>query len=98
VDLTGYYFPDYPNVPADDYIYALKRKAFLLGLDISGTGVRNDFANPDENKRKEDIIPGKKMDRDSGEIRRTGNQNFFRRSIGGRLYLGSDDELDGKRH
>jgi sugar phosphate isomerase/epimerase len=56
VDLTGYYFPGYPNVPADDYIYALKRKAFLLGLDISGTGVRNDFANPDENKRKEDII------------------------------------------
>ncbi len=55
VDLTGYYFPGYPDVPPDDYIYAIKRKAFLLGLDISGTGVRNDFTNPDENKRKEDI-------------------------------------------
>jgi sugar phosphate isomerase/epimerase len=55
VDLTGYYFPGYPNVPTNQYIYALKRKAFLLGLDISGTGIRNDFTNPDENKRKEDI-------------------------------------------
>ncbi len=60
VDLTGYYFPGYPNVPPDDYIYALKRKAFLLGLDISGTGVRNDFSNADENKRKEDITLVKK--------------------------------------
>ncbi len=60
VDLTSYYFPGYPNVPPDDYIYALKRKAFLLGLDISGTGVRNDFSNADENKRKEDIALVKK--------------------------------------
>lgn len=55
IDLTGYYFPGYPNVPSDEYIYHLKRKAFLLGLDISGTGVRNDFTDPDENKRKADI-------------------------------------------
>lgn len=60
VDLTGYYFPGYPNVPADDYIYALKRKAFLLGLDISGTGIKNDFTTPDENKRKEDITLAKR--------------------------------------
>ncbi|MBA4140804.1 MAG: sugar phosphate isomerase/epimerase [Segetibacter sp.] len=60
VDITGYYFPGYPNVPPDDYIYALKRKAFLLGLDISGTGVRNDFTNADESKRKEDIALVKK--------------------------------------
>ncbi len=60
VDLTAYYFPGYPNVPSDEYIYNLKRKAFLLGLDISGTGVRNDFTNPDANKRKEDIILIKK--------------------------------------
>ena len=60
VDLTGYYFPGYPAVPADDFIYALKKKAFLLGIDISGTGVRNDFTNPDENKRKEDILLIKK--------------------------------------
>src|SRR5687767_2969206 len=43
VDLTGYYFPGYPAVPSDDYLYHIKRKAFRLGLDISGTGVRNDF-------------------------------------------------------
>lgn len=55
VDLTGYYFPGYPAVPEDSYIFHLKRKAHQLGLDISGTGVRNDFTNPDENKRREDI-------------------------------------------
>ncbi len=55
VDLTGYYFPGYPAVPTDDFIFKLKRKAFLLGLDISGTGVRNDFTDPDASKRKADI-------------------------------------------
>lgn len=55
VDLTGYYFPGYPQVPSDEYIYHIKRKAHLLGVSISGTGVRNDFTNPDANKRKEDI-------------------------------------------
>src|SRR5688500_6061974 len=34
-DLTGYYFPGYPQVPADDYVFHIKQKAFLLGLDIS---------------------------------------------------------------
>jgi len=60
VDLTAYYFPGYPAVPTDSFIYALKKKAFLLGVDISGTGVRNDFTNPDVNKRKEDILLVKK--------------------------------------
>lgn len=55
IDLTAYYFPGYPVVPPDSYIYQLKQKAFRFGLDISGTGVRNDFTNPDVNKRKEDI-------------------------------------------
>jgi len=55
VDLTGYYFPGYPKVPSDEYIYHIKRKAHLLGVSISGTGVRNDFTNPDANKRKEDV-------------------------------------------
>jgi len=56
VDLTGYYFPGYPQVPSDEYIYHLKRKAHLLGVSISGTGIRNDFTNPDPLKRKEDIL------------------------------------------
>ncbi len=55
IDPTGYYFPGYPEVPSDSYINEFKRKAFLLGLDISGTGVRNDFATPDEASRKADV-------------------------------------------
>jgi sugar phosphate isomerase/epimerase len=54
IDPTGYYFPGYPDVPGDDFINRFKRKAFLLGLDISGTGVRNDFANPDIFAREAD--------------------------------------------
>jgi len=55
IDPTGYYFPGYPAVPPDAYINEFKRKAFLLGLDISGTGVRNDFAIPDPERRAADI-------------------------------------------
>ena len=55
VDLTGYFFPGYPAVPTDEFINDVKRKAFQLGLDISGTGVRNDFANPDPAKRAADV-------------------------------------------
>jgi len=55
VDPTGYYFPGYPDVPPDRYLYDLKRKAFELGLEISGTGVRNDFTVLDQDKRKSDI-------------------------------------------
>jgi sugar phosphate isomerase/epimerase len=55
VDITGYYFPEYPNVPSDEYLYHIKRKAFRLGLDITGTGVRNDFTDPDTSKRKDHI-------------------------------------------
>ena len=55
IDPTGYYFPGFPEPPSDEYINEFKRKAFLLGLDISGTGVRNDFANPDSPARKADI-------------------------------------------
>ena len=55
IDPTGYYFPGYPDVPSEDFMREFKRKAFLLGLDISGTGIRNDFANPDETSRNTDI-------------------------------------------
>ena len=51
VDLTGYYFPGYPQVPSDDYIYSVKKKAFSLGLYINGTGVRNDFTWADPARR-----------------------------------------------
>ncbi|MDX2249138.1 MAG: sugar phosphate isomerase/epimerase family protein [Bacteroidia bacterium] len=55
VDITAYYFPGYPQVPSDEFLYNIKRKAFLLGLDISGTGVRNDFTEPDPEKRKSSV-------------------------------------------
>lgn len=55
IDPTGYYFPGYPNPPSNGFINEFKREAFLLGLEISGTGVRNDFANPDPAMRKADI-------------------------------------------
>ncbi len=55
VDITGYYFPGYPEVPSEDYIFAVKRYANLKGVDISGTGVRNNFANPDKAAREKDV-------------------------------------------
>lgn len=55
LDPTGYFFPGYPKVPADKYVNDFKRRAFQLGLDISGTGVRNDFATPDKAKRAADV-------------------------------------------
>jgi sugar phosphate isomerase/epimerase len=55
IDPTGYYFPGYPKVPSDKYINDFKRRAFILGLDISGTGVRNNFATPDKGKRAVDV-------------------------------------------
>ncbi|HEY1339675.1 MAG TPA: TIM barrel protein, partial [Bryobacteraceae bacterium] len=68
VDLTGYYFPGYPKVPSDEYIYDLKRKAYVNGVSISGTGVRNDFTLPDAAARKAEIervknwvVAGEKM-------------------------------------
>jgi len=54
VDLTGYYFPGYPAVPSNEYIYGMKRKAFHLGLEICGTGVRNDLSIVDAAKRNEE--------------------------------------------
>jgi sugar phosphate isomerase/epimerase len=60
LDVTGYYFPGYPEVPTDEYINNFKRKAFLLGIDISGTGIRNNFASPDPKVRAADVELAKK--------------------------------------
>jgi sugar phosphate isomerase/epimerase len=59
VDITGYYFEGYPEVPAPDYLYRIKRTAHALGIEISGTGVRNDFSIPDKalrEKEKERVL------------------------------------------
>jgi sugar phosphate isomerase/epimerase len=55
VDVTGYFFPGYPHAPTDEYLYKLKRRAFDLGLAISGTGVRNDFTAADKATRDEGV-------------------------------------------
>jgi sugar phosphate isomerase/epimerase len=55
LDITAYYFPGYPVVPADEALFQFKRKAFQLGVDISGTGVRNDFTEPDATKRNDHV-------------------------------------------
>ena len=55
VDPTGYYFPGHPTPPPDDFLNEFKRKAHILGLDISGTGVRNNFAVADKSAREADI-------------------------------------------
>jgi sugar phosphate isomerase/epimerase len=51
-ELTSYYFPQ-PVTPA--YLRRLKQECFLLGLDVSGTAVGNDFAHPPGPKRQEQI-------------------------------------------
>jgi sugar phosphate isomerase/epimerase len=55
VDTTGYYFPGYPKVPADEYLYNLKKKAYYNGVTISGTGVRNDFTLADPTALKAQV-------------------------------------------
>ena len=55
VDPTGYYFPGHPEPPSDAYVHAIKLRAFRNGLDVSGTGVRNDFTVPDAAKREADV-------------------------------------------
>ena len=59
VDPTGYYLPGYekngPGVPTDKFIFDLKRRAFDLGLGISGTGVGNNFTVADRAARANDV-------------------------------------------
>ena len=52
LDPTGYFFPGYPKVPADDYVNNLKRRAFESGVGISGTRVRNNFTTADKAVRE----------------------------------------------
>jgi sugar phosphate isomerase/epimerase len=55
IDPTGYFFPGYPHAPSDDYVNTFKRTAFEYGLDISGTGVRNNFTPSDKAIRAEGV-------------------------------------------
>ena len=48
LDLTAYYVRGYPVVPEDAELYRIKRLAFVNGIALSGTGVRNDFTVAEE--------------------------------------------------
>ena len=54
VDLTAYYFTSYPKLPKKPEIFALKKRALELGLNISWTGIRNNFVTADAEARKAD--------------------------------------------
>jgi sugar phosphate isomerase/epimerase len=60
VDPTAYFFPTYPEVPTDEYLAKFKNRAAELGIVITGTGIRNDFASPDSNVRRAGIELAKK--------------------------------------
>ncbi|NHN33995.1 sugar phosphate isomerase/epimerase family protein [Paenibacillus agricola] len=63
VDITAYYIPGYenftlPTKPVEEIVeYArnIKKLCAELGIAISGTGVKNDFADPNEERRALDI-------------------------------------------
>jgi sugar phosphate isomerase/epimerase len=52
VEPTSYYFPEDVST---DYLHRLKQRAFLLGLDISGTAVMNDFCLPPGPERENNV-------------------------------------------
>lgn len=56
-ELTSYYFP--PETTDAD-LHAVKRRAFLRGIAISGTAVGNNFARP----------PGPELDREIADVKR----------------------------
>jgi sugar phosphate isomerase/epimerase len=55
LDPTAYFFPTYPEVPSDEYLKKFKDRAAELGIVISGTGIRNNFASPDPKLRAEGV-------------------------------------------
>jgi sugar phosphate isomerase/epimerase len=89
VELTSYYFPD--NVTAEN-LHRLKQHAFLLGLDVSGTSVMNDFCLP----------PGGELDKQREHVRTwIGNAAEldapFVRIMSGNWIQGTPDEELEKR-
>lgn len=51
IDLTGYFFPGYPQPPADSYVSRVKKFVHDRGIVISGTGVKNDFVTAEKATR-----------------------------------------------
>lgn len=74
VDLTAYYFSSYPKLPKKPEIFALKKRALELGLNISWTGIRNNFVTADAKARETDL----KMIKDWLEISSTIGSSILR--------------------
>jgi sugar phosphate isomerase/epimerase len=55
LDLTAYYIKGYPAVPEDAELFRIKRVAFVNGVALSGTGVRNDFTVAEPVARRAEI-------------------------------------------
>src|SRR5213082_262144 len=55
-ELTSYYFPKETTA---DYLHALRRQCFRLGLDVSGTAIGNEFGHPPGEKRDAEIAKTK---------------------------------------
>jgi sugar phosphate isomerase/epimerase len=51
MDMTGYFFPEYPKVPTNAFVSRVKRYAHARGVVINGTGIRNDFSVADKSVR-----------------------------------------------
>lgn len=51
VELTQYYFPE----ETDEYLYHIKREAFVRGLDVCGSAVGGNFSHEDAEKRRGQI-------------------------------------------
>lgn len=64
VELTSYYFPEASLA----YLARLKGRCTRLGLDVSGTAVRNNFCLPNADKLKADIAHVKKWTEHSARL------------------------------
>jgi sugar phosphate isomerase/epimerase len=87
VELTSYYFPE--NVTAD-YLHRLKQHAFVLGLDVSGTSVMNDFCLPPGPETDHEIAHVKSWIDHAAEL----DAPFVRILSGNWIQGTPDDELE----
>jgi sugar phosphate isomerase/epimerase len=55
LDPTAYFFPGYPEVPPDEYLKRFASYATSRNVNLSGTGIRNNFASPDPEVRAEGV-------------------------------------------
>ena len=81
VDLTGYFFPGYPQAPADAYLNRMKRYTHERGIVISGTGVRNDFAAAGKTVRASGRRTDEAVDRGRREAWRAGHPRLRRAAV-----------------